>query len=188
MAIYNTLSDQELTGLLRTGDRAAFREIYDRYWKLLFRAAFQASRDREDSLDICQSLFLWLWENRQAVHIATTLKGYLLTAVKYKIANLIRQGKFRETLFENLEELDARRYSETELEIQELKALINQLIHDLPERCREVFLLSRDEQLSHKEIADKLGLSEKTVDAHISNALGKLKAPLQKLASIVLLF
>ena len=187
MTAYRKYPDNELASLLREGDRFAFTEIYDRYWRLLFRAAFQASRDREDSLDICQSLFLWLWENRETIHISTSFKGYLLTAVKYKIADLIRQGKFRESLFEDLEGIDQRRYLENELEIQELKNLIGQLIQLLPERCREVFLLSREEQLSHKEIADKLGLSEKTVDAHISNALGKLKAPLGRLASIFLL-
>jgi len=183
-----SLSDAELTDLLRSGDRAAFTQIYERYWKLLLRSAFQATGDREESMDICQTLFLWLWENHTTLHIATSLKGYLLTAVKYKIANLIRQGKYQVTSIDSLQEADAPLYAEMAIEIKELKNLIDQLINELPERCREVFLLSRDEQLSHRQIADQLGVSERTVDAHISTALRKLKEPLGRLASIFLLF
>lgn len=188
MNFYRTLSDTQLTDLLKSGDRAAFTQIYERYWKLLLRSAFQATGDREESMDICQSLFVWLWENHATLQIATSLKGYLMTAVKYKIANLIRQGKYAVTSIENLQEIHAPLYAEMSVEIKELKSLIDQLINELPERCREVFLLSRDEQLSHRQIADQLGLSERTVDAHISTALRKLKEPLGRLASIFLLF
>ena len=188
MQIYNSLSDIQLTDLMGSGDHAAFTEIYKRHWAFLFNSAFKATRHEEDSMDICQTVFIWLWENREVIQISSSLKGYLFTAVKYKIANLIRDGKIRETLFDELKEVDFQTYKENELEIKELKNFIAQIINDLPPKCREVYQLSRDEQLSHKEIAQKLGISEKTVDEQIHRALKKLRAPLSKLASIFLIF
>lgn len=187
MDALSTLTDQELTVLLKDGDNDAYTEIYNRHWNFLFKAAYHASRNKEDCFDICQSVFLWLWENRAQINPATNLKGYLYTAIKYKVANMIRNGKYRESLFEDLESIDMRRYQVDELEVKELKNFIAQLIEELPEKCREVFLLSRTEHLSHRQIAERLGIGEKTVDAHISKALQKLRVPLNKLASIFMM-
>ncbi|WP_285008574.1 RNA polymerase sigma factor [Pedobacter faecalis] len=187
MPVCNAYTDQELVALLKDGDRAAYTEIYNRHWKFLFQAAYRASGRKEDSFDICQAVFLWIWENREHIKPAVNLKGYLYTAVKYKIANMIRNGKYRESLFEDLASVDHRGYEVNELEIKELKSFIAQLIDELPDKCREVFLLSRREHLSHKEIAERLGIAEKTVDAHISKALQKLREPLGRLASIFLM-
>lgn len=188
MTSLSTFSDQELLLQLKEDDRFAFDEIYNRYWKFLFTASYNATKNRDDSLDVCQIVFLWLWENRKHIEINTNLKAYLYTAVKYKIANLIRHGKVRESLFDNLHLIDIRTYKETELEIKELKNFIDQLINKLPGKCREVFLLSRTEHLTHKQIAERLGITEKTVDDHITRALQKLRVPLGKLASVFLLF
>lgn len=178
--------DIQLIKLVRSGDRLAFDELYNRHWQLTYTRAFNLLRDREDSLDVCQSVFLWLWENRQAVHIRSTLEGYLYTAVKYKIANLIRHGKVRESFFEEIKHTDTSAFESHDLEVKELKSLIHQLIDELPPKCREVFRLSRQDHLSHKEIAERLAISEKTVDDHITRALKKLRGPLNRLASIFL--
>lgn len=186
MANYKAFSDQDLASLLKEGDELAFTEIYDRHWKFLFSAAYNALRNKEDSLDVCQSVFMWVWENHQTITIKTNLQSYLYTAIKYKVANLIRQGKVRETLLDDVMAKEIRADEKLELEVKELKNFINQLVNELPEKCREVFLLSRDEHLSHKQIAERLGISEKTVDDHITRALKKLRAPLGKMASIFL--
>jgi RNA polymerase sigma-70 factor (family 1) len=188
MVDYTALSDAELIALMKEDDHAAFNEVYDRYWKFLLQAVYQVSRHRADSLDICQTVFLWLWENRAKIRITASLKGYLYSAVKYKLANLIRNGKVRETLFDDLEAIDIQTYKSNELELKQLQDFIHQLIHELPVRCREVFLLSRNEQLSHKEIAERLGISEKTVEDHITRAIGKLRGPLERLALIFFFF
>ncbi|GAA3990038.1 RNA polymerase sigma factor [Mucilaginibacter dorajii] len=187
MSAYSIYTDQELITFLAQGDDSAYTEIYNRHWKFLFQAAYRANRNKEDSYDICQGVFLWIWENRAQIRPATNLKGYLYTAAKYKIANMIRNGKYRESLFEDLEIFDKRSYEVNELEIKELKNFIAQLIDELPDKCREVFLLSRKEHLSHKQIAERLDIGEKTVDSHIARALQKLRAPLNRLASIFLM-
>jgi RNA polymerase sigma-70 factor (family 1) len=186
MADYQSLNDQELIDFLKAGDHAAFTEIYNRHWKFLYSKAYNTLRNQGDCMDVCQSVFLWVWENRITIHIKVNLRGYLYTAVKYKIANLIRQGKVTVTLFDDV--IKALPNDETnELEIKELKCFIGQIINDLPEKCRQVFLLSRDEHLSHKQISDRLGISEKTVDDHITRALKKMRAPLGRFASIWLM-
>lgn len=180
-------SDLELLSLLRTGDATAFTEIYNRHWKFLFTAANNALHHRSDCMDVCQSVFMWLWENREQIEVKTNLQAYLYTAVKYKIANLIRQGKVRETLLDNVLAADIRAEERLDLEVKELKSFISQLVQELPEKCREVFLLSRDERLSHRQISERLGISEKTVDDHITRALKKLRVPLSRLSSIFLM-
>jgi len=186
MLDYKSCNDFELLELLREDDHAAFTEIYDRYWSVIYTASYRALNHRQDCMDVCQGIFLWLWENRLTIKVKTTLQGYLYTAVKYKIANLIRNGKVRETLLEDILTSDVRSDEARELEVKELKYFITQLIQELPEKCREVFLLSRDEHLSHKQISQKLGISEKTVNDHITRALKKLREPLSRMATIFL--
>nr|WP_121272282.1 RNA polymerase sigma-70 factor [Pedobacter schmidteae] len=181
-------TDEKLIELIREDDdRQAFDELYNRHWKYLFTASFNMTRDRDDSLDICQAVFLWLWEHRKTLNIKTSVRGYLYSSIKYKIANFIRRGKIRDHFFDELKRVDSTAFQENELEVKELKVLINQLINDLPQKCREVFQLSRNENMTHKQIADKLGISEKTVDDHILRALKKLKTPLNKLATVFLM-
>lgn len=190
MSQYNLESstDDKLIELIReTDDREAFDELYNRHWKYLFTVSFNMLRDRDESMDICQVVFLWLWEHRQTLNIKTSIRGYLYTSVKYKIANFIRKGKVRESFFDELKRVDIDSFQENELEVKELKILIASLVNDLPDKCKEVFQLSRNENLTHKQIAEKLGISEKTVDDHILRALKKLKTPLNRLASIFLM-
>ncbi len=183
-----SVTDEQLIQLIRDYDhREAFDELYSRHWNYLFTATFNNLRDRDDSLDICQSVFLWLWEHRKTLNIKTNIRGYLYSSIKYKIANFIRSGKIRSSYFDELQRVDTESFHENELEIKELKNLINQLVNELPEKCKEVFQLSRNENLTHKQIADKLGISEKTVDDHILRAIKKLRAPLNRLASLFLM-
>ncbi|MDN5288012.1 MAG: polymerase sigma-70 factor [Mucilaginibacter sp.] len=188
MSVYSKYTEQELLSLLKAGDEIAFTEIYNRHWKFLFTAAYNALRHKADSMDVCQTIFLWIWENRLQINVKTSLQGYLYTAAKYKIANLLRQGKIRETLLDDVLTTDIVAEEIKDLEIKELKNFIKQLIEELPEKCREVFLLSRDEHLSHRQISERLGISEKTVDDHITRALKKLRIPLSRMATIFLSF
>lgn len=186
MALPASLTDNELLSQLREGSTLAFTEIYNQHWKFLYNSAYRILRHQDDAKDICQQLFTWLWENRDAVMIRSSFRAYLYTALKYKIANFIRDGRVRENLFEGLEDIDVAGHDNLHLEVKELKHLINQLIHELPPRCREIFLMSREGQLSHQEIADTLDLSVRTVDEQISRALKKLRPALGRLASIIL--
>ena len=179
MESYNHLTDSELSGVIRT-DHAAFDEVYERYWSVLYRSAYNILRDQEACFDVVQEVFIWFWEHRKVIQV-NSVKGYLLAAVKYKVANYIRNGKVRESFYDRIPKVDLDTEFPDELvELKELKEIINRFVMGLPERCQEVFNLSRNEHLSNKEIAARLGISEKTVENQINKALKRLKVNLNK--------
>jgi len=126
--------------------------------------------------EVVQDVFVWLWDHRSALQIKSP-PSYLRAAVKYKVIDILRSNKAREMCFVNLDELDPAHllFEDDPLELKELKAVIMQLSAELPERARLIFELSRNEQLSNREIAEKLGISEKTVENQITIALKKLR-------------
>ena len=179
MTIYHKRTDHELLMLLKNEDHNAFNEIHDRYFDDLFRSAYNVIRDRDASMDILQEVFVWFWEHRMA-HQMSSVKGYLLMAVKYQVANYVRSGKIRENFrLANAEEKFA--VNEESLELKELQAIISSFTEKLPEKCAEIFRKSRDEHLSNKEIAQLFGISEKTVSAQLHRALSKLRKELGKM-------
>lgn len=180
MKVYSKFTDKELIEELRTGSHDAFNEIHHQYYALLVRYAFNIFQDKEACRDMVQDVLVWFWEHRQQ-HQVNYIKGYLLMAIKYQVANYIRKGKVRENFV--ISSLNVADYvvNEESLELQELQAVITSFIHQLPEKCAEIFRLSREEHLTNKQIAAKLGISEVTVAVQIKRALDKLKVNLGKM-------
>ncbi len=180
------LSDKELLLLLYRDNQHAFDEIYRRYWNDMFRSAFNLLKDKEACLDIVQELFVWLWEHRNNLHIES-LRPYLLTAVKFKVANYIKKGKIRSSFFDQLKGIEEPQHLlEDSLEVKEMMEIIHKFTCQLPEKSRKIFLLSRQEHLSNREIAESLNISIKTVENQMTIVLRKLKSSLAKLISILL--
>ncbi|WP_183573621.1 RNA polymerase sigma-70 factor [Mucilaginibacter sp. X5P1] len=179
MLVLPTLSDQEILSLIGKDDRAAFGELYSRYWRSLYQTAWNVLRDQESCMEVIQEVFVWLWDHRSGLQI-NSLPSYLKAAVKYKVTDILRSNKVREACFVNLDELDAANllFDDDPLELKELKTVIAQMSAKLPARARLIFELSRNEQLSNREIATKLGISEKTVENQITIALKKLRVAL----------
>ncbi|WP_316791304.1 RNA polymerase sigma-70 factor [Pedobacter frigoris] len=184
MAVYTKLTDMELIAALKHDD-AALEEIYERYWSVLYRSAFNVLRDEAAALDVIQEVFIWFWEHRTTLEV-NSIKAYLLIAVKYKVANYIRNGKVRESFYERIPriELDSE-FPDEVLQVKELKEMIDRFVNELPDRCQEVFHLSRNEHLTNREIAQRLGISEKTVENQINKALKRLKLNLGKFSALL---
>lgn len=178
-------SDLEILARLKNGEELAFKIIYDEHWKFLYQKCYNVIQNEADCLDICQNVFMWLWENRQTINLKTNLRAYLFGAVKFKIANLIKRGRAKLIYLEDLPTLNEAFDDDNLIEVKELKQAIDQAIDKLPYKCKEVFKLSRFGHLSHKQIADRLNISEKTVDDHISRAIQRLKVPLSRLSAIL---
>jgi len=144
--------------------------------------AWNVLRDKESCIDVLQEVFVWIWEHRATLHIQSP-PAYLRSAVKYKITNILRTNRVREACFVNLETLDPRHliFDEDPLELKELRSAITQMAAGLPERARLIFELSRNEHLSNKEIAKKLGISEKTVENQMTIALKKLRVAMNNM-------
>jgi RNA polymerase sigma-70 factor (family 1) len=180
MVDYSSYSDAELINLLKLGDQAAYVEIYDRYKVLLQQHAYKKLGDLDEVADILQELFIHLWDKKESLNLTTSLTGYLFTAVRNRIFNAYHKKQREASYLGSLQEfIDQGEYStDLLLREREFTAIIDKEIQALPPRMREVFLLSRNEGLTHKQIAERLGTSEQTVTTQIRNSLKTLRVKL----------
>ncbi|ERJ58873.1 RNA polymerase sigma-70 factor [Sphingobacterium paucimobilis] len=178
MIAYSEQREEILLQLVKEDDYQAFEELYARHFDLLIGYAYNVTRDKHVAKDIIQEIFTWFWSNRSLWKL-TTCKGYLLTAVKYKAVSYFRSCKAQDVFFQQIRSIPSK-YQDDSLyfEAKQLKELIESLVETLPDRCKEVFKLSRLEYYSNKEIAKKMGISEKTVEAQMTIALKRLKGSL----------
>ncbi|MCX2479711.1 RNA polymerase sigma-70 factor [Pedobacter sp. MC2016-15] len=177
MTEYTTLTDRKLVKLIRAGNAQAYTEVYLRYRRPLYLQAYKMLRDHEDARDIVQDLYLKIWETRYTLLVKTNLESYLHQAVRHRVIDFIRrQVTVTRYLDSLITFLDQELITPDEYYIEkETLDLFKQELNALPEKMREVFELSRTEGLSHKEIAKKLGISERTVKKQIYMALKKLR-------------
>lgn len=180
MAALHTLSDTELIDLLQSGDQNAYTQIYDRYQGLLYIYACKITKDEIEAEDIVQEVFFYLWDKRNTIIFNTSLPAYLYSAVRYKFFNLLDHKKVRSNYIDSFKEFIDNGSIEADYAIREkeLILLIEKEILLLPSKMREIFELSRKAQLSHREIAEKLNISEKTVKNQVNNALKQLRVRL----------
>lgn len=171
----NTNSDDILLlKLIKQGDQIAFRHLFYQYADSLERFITYYIHDREKSQDLVLDIFTYIWKNRQNFEIKQTLKAYLFQAARNKSFTYIRDKKIPVYL-EEMEGMEIVQNYDSELELQELHHLIEEAVSLLPDKCREIFRKSREENLTNKEIAGQLHISEKTVEGQITIALKKIR-------------
>lgn len=174
---YTQITDSELASLLTQRDELAFRELFERYKRVLYAFAKNMTRDIDEAEDLVQDVFASLWENSTQLQLKGSISAYLYAAVRYKFLNLVAHKKIRSDYLEFFQKfIDEGDYStDRYINEKELIELIEKEVSRLPNKMREVFELSRNSGLSHREIATKLDLSEKTVKSHINHALKILR-------------
>ena len=181
MGIYNAYNDEELVKLLQNNNERAFELLFDRHWSHLYQSAFYLLRDSGASKDIVQEVFISLWSKENSSDIKN-VKAYLRAAVRFKVANYIRAGNIRNSFFDQIENFPKNTGSPNGvelLEVMELQRVITDAIDQLPEKCREVYRLSKEEGLSNKEIAQRLGISVKTVENQMTIALKRIRGRIE---------
>ena len=191
MGIYSTLSDNELIQLLKESDHRAYTQIYHRYFYLLYTHAYKKLQYEEQAKDVVQDVFATLWFKRDSDLQMSNLGGYLYTAVRNRIFDLFAREKVKSNYIESLSDyLNTHASQPTDHLIREnqLKAYIEKEIQALPPNMKRIFEMSRKENLSHKEIAEKLNTSENNVSKQLNNALRVLKAKLGVLVYLLFLF
>jgi len=169
--------DKELIVMLQAGDNDAFTELYNRYKKPLIIHSYKKTGDLEDAKEIVQEVFSTLWSQREQLPPIQQVSAYLYTMVRNKVLNYIehKQVEARYALnFQNFMD-EGHNASDIQIREKELQQMIDKEIAALPPKMREVFILSRKEHLSHKEIAERLNISEFTVKNHIKGALKILR-------------
>lgn len=173
MSSIRTLTDSQLLDLFKTGDESAFAEIYERYWTVMYVHVLKMLGDEDDSKDLIQELFTSLWLKGAQIEFSTNLSGYLYISARNKVINMIRQNKIRKDYLSSLAEFGAQTSNTTleQLNVRDLHTAFEREVQSLPYKMRQIFELSRKQNLSHKEIALSLDISDKTVKKQISNAL-----------------
>jgi RNA polymerase sigma-70 factor (family 1) len=177
---YESCNDDELIVLLRKGDLDAFTTIHKRYYGVLYNHAYKRLPDREEVKDLLQELFTYIWNNKETIKFNINLQAYLYTAVRNKILNVFKHQKIKSdyiTSFEAFLVNDEPTPDET-LRIKELINIINAEVSALPPQMRLIFEMSRNANLSHHEIAEKLQISPLTVKKQVNNSLRILRVKL----------
>ena len=172
--------ESKLVALMKQGRREAFNEIYERYWLKLYIAAVKKLKSKDDAQDIVQDLFISLWMKRETLIINSSLSSYLFAAIKYKVINHIQSNIVKRNYLNSLDEAVMNYDDSTHESIakNDLEHFINSKVADLSPKVKEVFELSRKENLSINEIAQKLQTSDQTVKNQLSKALKILKVHL----------
>jgi RNA polymerase sigma factor (sigma-70 family) len=172
-------TDTNLLDLLAQGNKDAFDALYDRYWELLYNAAFKRLKDKEQCKDIIQEVFIDLWCRRGQVTI-DNIKAYLLTAVRFQIYKLVAKEKAGPAFFELYETIASSAFGaegnlmEKEF-LEHVKLWMKLWIDELPEKKRTMFLLHTQHDKSTKEIANELCLSQKTVQNQLGATISRLR-------------
>lgn len=172
---------------LRQGDERALRRIFDRHYPLLLTDIYRILPDKDAGKDLAQEVFVDLWRKHTELDIHTSLRAYLRRAAINKTLNYIKTQK--RFVFEDSEtwadEADASEHEiDRKTEQESLEASLHRAIDNLPEKCRIVFSLSRFEKLSHREIAEQLNISVKTIENQITKALKTLREALTNHADL----
>lgn len=186
--MHEELSDKEL--LKSAEEQLSFRALYNRYWEALYKRASHRLGDSEDAQDAVQEVFVSLWRNRESIELEDTLASYLFTAIKYQIIKQVYQkGKRGVQVPLSVESLDHLRLNADDLlHYKELQLTIDREISGLPTRMREIYRLSREENLQIAEIAVRLNISEQTVKNTLTTALRRLRQRLSYYSFLITFF
>jgi RNA polymerase sigma-70 factor (ECF subfamily) len=178
----STYTDEAIFLQVKQGNKEAFEEIFRRFWQELLDAAYRRVKEREMAMELVQSLLVNLYLKRETIVLHTSLRNYLHISLKNKVLNTVRAELVRNTYQQHMlkggepYQPDAA----SSLRLKELQQRIDESCASMPEKCREVFYLSRKEHLSYQHIAEQLGISVNTVEKHMGKALKILRSRLKE--------
>jgi RNA polymerase sigma-70 factor (ECF subfamily) len=184
-------TNTELLLLLKKGDMTAFNSIYNKYCYKLHEFVLTYLKQEEDAEEIVQEVFVKIWESRGKIDIYSSFESFLFTIAYNATISLLRkrvsENKSREYL-KSLQQIDTAEPIIDEIQFRELNQKVQSLLEQLTPRQKEIYLLSREDSLTHKEIAQKLNISESTVNNHLVTTLKYLKSHIDSGLAINALF
>jgi len=183
-------SDEQLMQEIKAGNMIAFDVLYKKYSRRLYKFSFSIIKSQEETENLIQDVFLCLWENRHKVEKDSSIKSYVFT-IAYNSAISIIRKKARESKFieylKTIQEINEEPVN-VKLEYDELKYKLDDIIQTLPPRQKEVYLLHRVEGLKYSEIAERLSISENTIENHMSRALKTIREKIGNYSLPAILF
>jgi len=176
---FKSISFQQRT---RNNDISAFEELFRKYYPGLVNYAYGFIKDMDASEEIVQDFFYNYWKNRKEINIKFSIKSYLYRSIRNNSLKYLEALAVRRRYADRV--IDAAKvhsgYENMDLEVKELNELIEHTLKELPERCVQIFRMSRFEGLKYEEIAEELSVSVKTVEANMGKALKLLRERLGK--------
>ena len=178
------LTDEELVKMMCLDHEWGLKEIFLKYNAKLYRMAVGVLGREDVSKDIVQEIFIDLWNRRHHSEIRS-LPGYLYRAVKFQVLKQLRDGKLLHHHLELAENLQFANQTQDALDFNDLERTFLQAVDQLPPKCKQVFVLSRLENLSHKEISSRLKISTKTVEVQVTKALSFIRMSVEKIMLVI---
>jgi len=172
-------STPDIISLIRQGNQKAFETLFKEYYARLCEYAFLLIKDKEVAAELVQDFFVKLWENRAKMDIKTT-NAYLFKSIHNNTIKYLTRKKNVESI------IDEKEYGQIMPIDFELTEMLEKSLNELPPKCKEIFMMSRLDKLRHNEIAEKLGISSKTVEVQIRKASLKLKDKLKEFRVLLL--
>ena len=175
-------TDIELWQAIKFDDKRAFDLLFERYWSAMYSTAYNYLRDTEKCQEIVHDIFLSIWQKRKEYQIEH-IKSYLTTATRYHVYKCLKERKASALVYveDYDDEVNVSNANEAEgkLACLDLETTVEGRLHNLPKRCREIFLLSRKRHMTNDEIAVHFGISKRTVENQLTSALKHLREVLQ---------
>ena len=170
------MNENTLYHQIKQGDAEAMKSLFHLHYKPLCTYVVQFTKSMPEAEDIVQGIFVRLWSNRETLTIVTSTKAYLYRSAHNAYIDTYRKSKKEILLLDRLKyEALSNQLEEDDTLLQQRLAKTKLLISVLPERCKEVLLLSKKEGYKNREIAKKLEISIKTVEAHLAVAIKKIQ-------------
>jgi RNA polymerase sigma-70 factor, ECF subfamily len=175
------IRDTEITRRIRNGDAGQFESLFRSSYVSLVRYAKTLIKDHDTAEEIVQDLFFRIWQDKEKLNIESSLNGYLYRSVHNRCIHYIEHNK---VVVRHAEEMSYHQSSESPenpsdiINYKELQEKIARILERLPERCGKIFAMSRFEGLKYNEIATKLSVSIKTVEANMGRALKEFRKEL----------
>lgn len=186
-----TKSNSELILLIQKNDRVAFYHLYEKYSKRLYGFVLRYTKQKEDAEEIVQEVFVKIWETRYKIDAYSSFEAFLFTIAYNTTISLLRKKTNEQKYVEHIKSLQQPDNSPDlidEIHFNELNDRVQSLLNELTPRQKEIFQLSREEGLTHEEIAKKLDISVNTVKKHMGNTLTFLRSQIDRNLTINLLF
>lgn len=180
------MATRELIKGVRESDLDCFKQLFSLYKVKLFNFSYRHLRSREDAEEIVQDTFVKIWENRSALNIDLSFNSYIFTIAKNLILNKIRRRVSEPSMFDSVEEHSASDEStEDGILYRDMELVAQRAISSLPAQRQLVYNLSRREGLTYEQIGMQLGISSRTVEAHLRKALKSIREFLCTHADVV---
>ncbi len=181
MHIIHGIPEKDLIARLKNGEQTAFELLFHFYYPGLVMYAFQFTSNMADAEEVVQDFFVRFWERHKQLAHCSSLKSYFFSSVKNGSLDLLKHQNVEKKYISEMLELSKRHLAyDTDLYVaSELQEKLKQGIGLLPEKCREIFIMSRIRGLKNEQIADELNISKRTVEAQISKALKVLRVKLK---------